>query len=158
MHRSKRVALLFCGISALVLAGCGGYVPAKIAGPVSGLSSGTSVSLQNNGRESISVGTNGSFSFSTNFYAQSTYNVIVVTQPYGETCTVANGNGTIDSAVDTVNNVLVTCVPAGPVGGTLAGLSSGTSVVLKNNGADLLSISSNGPFLFKTTLVPQIGR
>lgn len=148
MHQLKLVTLLFCIITVLNVAGCGGYVPATISGTVSGLSSGATVSLLNNGRETITVGNNGSFSFATEFYAQATYSVVVLTQPHGESCTVANGNGTINSAVDSVSNVLVTCVPAGPVGGTVSGLSSGTTVILKNNGADLLSITSNGPFFF----------
>jgi hypothetical protein len=38
------------------------------------------------------------------------------------------------------------------VGGTVAGLNPGGTVVLQNNGGDNLSVSTNGPFTFPTAL------
>ncbi len=40
------------------------------------------------------------------------------------------------------------------IGGTVSGLSGGTSVVLVNNGMDSLTVSANGDFTFATSLAP----
>lgn len=42
--------------------------------------------------------------------------------------------------------------PTFSIGGTVGGLASGATVVLQNNGADNLSVSTNGPFTFDTEL------
>ena len=75
------------------------------------------------------------------------YSVTVKTNPAGQTCTVANGSGTIGSA--NVTNVAVTCAKRRrtySVGGTVSGLSG--TVVLQDNGGDDLSVSANGAFTF----------
>ena len=72
----------------------------------------------------------------------------VKTNPSGQTCSVANGSGTVGSA--NITNVAVTCsaVATYSVGGTVSGLSG--TVVLQDNGGDDLSVSANGPFTFAT--------
>ena len=74
------------------------------------------------------------------------------TNPAGQTCTVANGSGTMGSA--NVTNVAVSCSanPTFTVGGTVSGLSG--TVVLQDNGADNLTVTANGPFTFATALAP----
>ena len=74
----------------------------------------------------------------------------VKTNPAGQTCSVANGAGTVGSA--NVTNVAVTCAAAATysVGGTVSGLSG--TVVLQDNGGNDLSVSANGPFTFSTAL------
>jgi hypothetical protein len=81
-----------------------------IVGTVTGLSTKATVSLRNNGTEAINVSENGSFVFSGQVNAGSTYDVTVSTQPVGETCTVTNGVGTVGADSADVTNVLVTCV------------------------------------------------
>ena len=76
-----------------------------IGGTVSGLS-GTVV-LQDNGGDDLSVSASGAFTFATALSAGSAYNVTVKTNPAGQTCSVANGSGTVGSAG--VTNVAVTC-------------------------------------------------
>ncbi|HMH27796.1 MAG TPA: choice-of-anchor tandem repeat GloVer-containing protein [Steroidobacteraceae bacterium] len=67
------------------------------------------------------------------------YSVTVGTQPTGETCTVASGTGTIQSA--NVANVVVTCSNhAYSVSGSISGLN-GSGLVLAN-GADTLAVNS----------------
>jgi hypothetical protein len=75
-----------------------------IGGTISGLS-GTVV-LLNNGGNSLSRSSNGTFTFTTAINSGSTYNVTVGTQPSGQTCTVSNGSGT---ATANVTNVSVSC-------------------------------------------------
>jgi hypothetical protein len=124
-----------------------------VGGALSGLSSGTVV-LQNNGSGNLSLSANGAFTFASALISGSAYNVTVFTQPASQTCSVANGSGTIGSA--NVTNVVVSCAALPPstytVGGTLSGLSSGT-LVLQNNGSGNLSLSANGAFTFAAALI-----
>ncbi len=77
-----------------------------ISATVSGLS-GTLV-LQNNGANSTTIVSNGSFTFSTPVAYGGSYNVTVGTQPTNQTCTVTNGSAT--GITGNVSNVSVQCV------------------------------------------------
>lgn len=114
-------------LTGLTLAGCGGdnntnpvqsspaaspatpAIPAAstftIGGHVTGLAPSTTVVLQNNGVDALSVTSSGAFTFAT--AVGGTYNVTVATTPTGQTCTVANGSGTASA---NVTNVDVDCV------------------------------------------------
>ncbi len=120
----------------------------SIGGTVSGLS-GTVV-LQDNGGNDLSVGANGAFTFSTGLATGAAYSVTVKTSPAGQTCSVANGSGTVGSA--NITNVAVTCsaAPTYSIGGTVSGLSG--TVVLQDNGGNDLSVGANGAFTFSTGL------
>ena len=85
----------------------GGDVPPSfsVGGTVSGLS-GTVV-LQDNGGDNLTLSASGSFTFATTVASGAAYSVTVKTNPSGQTCTVANGSGTMGSA--NVTNVAVTC-------------------------------------------------
>ena len=126
----------------------------SIGGTASGLASGSTVVLQDNGGNDLSVAANGAFTFSTALAAGAAYNVTVKTNPAGQTCTVANGTGTIAAA--NVTNVAMTCTTPPPVtysvGGTLSGLASGATVVLQDNAASDLTLTANGAFTFGTKL------
>jgi hypothetical protein len=76
-----------------------------VGGSVSGLTG--SVVLQDNGTDSLTATTNGSFSFATPLSSGATYNVTVTTNPTGQVCSVANGSGTVANA--NVTTVAVTC-------------------------------------------------
>jgi hypothetical protein len=123
-----------------------------IGGTVSGLSTGASVTLLDNGADSLAVTVNGKFTFKTPVASGSTYNVTVGTQPTGETCTVTGGSGTVVAA--NVTTVKVVCASSSTftIGGTVSGLNSGTSVTLLDNGTDSLTVTANGAFTFNTKL------
>ena len=123
-----------------------------IGGTVSGLNSGTSVVLVNNGGNSKTVSADGSFTFSAAVASGSSYSVTVSTSPTNESCTVANGSGTVVSG--NISNVTVSCSASGPynVSATVSGLISGRTLVLRNNGGDNLTFSSNGTQNFATAL------
>jgi hypothetical protein len=124
-------------------------VPAyTVGGTVSGLT-GTGLVLQNNNSDDLPISANGAFTFPTGLINGALYKVSVKTQPSGPTqlCTVTNGTNTISGS--NVNNIVVTCVAAYTVGGTVSGLT-GTGLVLQNNNGDDLSISANGSFTFST--------
>ncbi len=131
---------------------CASAATFTIGGTVSGLNSGTSVTLLDNGADSLKVSANGKFTFATALASGVAYSVTVSVQPTGETCTVTSGSGTVGSA--NVTSVKVACASAATftIGGTVSGLNSGTSVTLLDNGADSLKVSANGKFTFATTL------
>jgi N-acetylneuraminic acid mutarotase len=78
-----------------------------VGGTLSGLGSGLSVTLLNNGGNSLVRNANGAFTFTTPLATGAAYAVTVGTQPTGQTCTVTNGTGTI-AAVD-ITSVGVAC-------------------------------------------------
>jgi hypothetical protein len=84
-----------------------------IGGTVTGLTG--SVTLLDNGANSLTLSADGSFTFTTALAAGSAYAVTVSTQPTGETCTVSNGSGTVGAA--DVTNVDVACASSGGGGG-----------------------------------------
>ena len=150
------------GLVALALAACGGGggggssspppppTTYSIGGSVTGLS-GAGLVLQDNGGDNLAVSASGSFTFATKVNSGASYNVTVLTQPAGQTCTVASGSGT---ASGNVTNVAVSCASSGSsvtIGGSVTGLT-GTGLVLQDNGGDNLSVTQNGAFTFKTAL------
>jgi hypothetical protein len=80
-----------------------------IGGTVSGLTSGTSVILLDNGTNAKTVSTNTSFTFTTALASGTSYLVTVGTEPTGESCQIANGGPLTVTA--NVTNVAVTCSP-----------------------------------------------
>jgi 6-phosphogluconolactonase (cycloisomerase 2 family) len=123
-----------------------------VGGAVTGLS-GSGLVLQNNGGNDLPVNSNGSFTFGQ-VPSGAGYLVTVKSQPTapGQTCTVANGTGTVAAAG--VANIAVSCITNSLVGGTVSGLS-GSGLVLQDNGTDDLPIAANGAFSFATSL--QVG-
>lgn len=121
----------------------------SIGGTISGLT-GT-VTLQNNGADDLSISTNGNFTFSKSLVNNATYSVTVLNQPSGQSCTVSNGTGTITSS--NISNVSISCsnLQYYTVSGTITGLSG--TVILQNNGADNLSLTTNGSFNFGTSII-----
>ena len=122
-----------------------------ISGTVSGLIPGRLLVLQNNLADNRSISANGVFTFNTAVASGSLYSVTVLTDPTGQTCTVANGSGTVTSAP--ITNVQVSCVTNSyTIGGTVSGLS-GTGLVLQNNLGNNLSIGADGAFAFTTPIL-----
>ena len=125
-----------------------------VGGTVSGLT-GTVV-LQDNGANDLSLSSNGTFTFATLVADGGGYSVTVKTQPTSpnQTCTASSNTGTVAGA--NVTNVSVICaVNTYNVGGTVSGLTG--TVVLQDNGANDLSISSNGTFTFSTKIADGAG-
>jgi|GEM_PF-3193129 len=127
--------------------GGNGTTTYSVGGSVSGLNG--SVVLQNNGGDNLTINADGTFTFATKLADGAAYNVTVLTQPSGQTCTVTNGSGTISGA--DVGNVSVSCVNNYTIGGTLSGLLSG-SITLQNNGGDDLTLNTSGAFTFATPI------
>jgi len=77
----------------------------SVGGSIIGLS-GTVV-LQLNGGNNLTISSSGSFTFASTLSNGTAYSVTVYTQPSGQTCSVANGSGTISGSK--ITNVTVTC-------------------------------------------------
>src|SRR6266581_4313909 len=119
-----------------------------IGGTVTG-HNGTGFTLRLNGTTNLIVPANAPFTFGA-IADGSAYSVAVFVQPLNQTCTVANGSGTLAGA--NVTNVAVSCTTdTHTIGGTVSGLS-GTGLVLRNNGGDSLPVSANGTFTFSTAI------
>ena len=110
-----------------------------VGGTLSGLSSGQSIVLQNNGGDDLTLSADGSFTFASPLADATAYTVTILTQPDGQTCTVSNGSGTVAGAP--VTDVTVTCTdnpvapPAKPVPTMSVWLLGLMSVVLAGIGA-----------------------
>ena len=112
----NKALLLSAGMLVTACGGGGGYDSGSgtsarlmytIGGTVSGLNAGGTVVLQNNGANNLAVTQNGAFAFSAPLDYANGYDVSVLTQPAGQTCTVANGAGAYPGM--SVTNVQVTC-------------------------------------------------
>jgi uncharacterized repeat protein (TIGR03803 family) len=77
-----------------------------IGGSLSGLSTASSIVLQDNGGDSTALNSNGPFTFGGSIPYSGGYAVTVATQPPAQTCTVAAGVG---AAVGNVSGIAVTC-------------------------------------------------
>lgn len=158
--RTRHFIILFTG---LVVTACSGgdgnpndREPADrqtsaytIGGSVSGLN-GANVVLQNNNADSLTLSQDGSFTFAAVLDSGNNYAVSVFNQPSNLTCTVTNASGEVTDK--NITDILVACTENPPaaaytIGGSVSGLT-GSGLVLQNNGADNLSITTNGAFTF----------
>lgn len=120
-----------------------------VGGTITGLS-GTGLILQNNGGDDLAVSAGStSFVFNTSIAPAGSYNVTILQQPTGQSCTVNNGSGS--NVFSNVTNINITCsVLTYTIGGTVSGLT-GAGLVLQNNGGDDLPISAGASsFQFST--------
>jgi hypothetical protein len=140
--------LLGAAAASACLAACGG---GEIGGTVSGLGAGLSLTLLNNGSDSLTVTRNGSFAFADLLDNSASYAVTVQTQPVGQSCSVANGSGRLDAEGTSIDSVRVTCRYSSSVRGTLSGLLPGAALTLGNGSARLV-LTADGPFSFAEVL------
>ena len=155
MKISKAKLLKACAATAWVLAGCGGGGGnATLSGSLAGLAPGLSVTLQVNNANNITLTANQAFSFPATLTSNRGYSVAVLTQPVGQTCSIANGSGSVDGIGSNVGGIAINCVSGLTLAGTVSGLAAGGTVTLSNNGAALLALVANGPYGFPGTLAP----
>lgn len=123
-----------------------------VGGSVSGLTASGLV-LQNNGSDNLSVPSGaGTFSFSSPLSYGASYHVSVYAQPTGETCTVANGTGTVSAVV---TSVVVACsVNTYTVSGTVTGLTSAGLKLLDYTGGETISVAGGASTFAFTQSVP----
>jgi sugar lactone lactonase YvrE len=124
-----------------------------IGGMLSGLASGESVVLRNNGTNNLTLNANGSFTFTAPVSSGQPYAVTVLTNPMSpisQTCAVTNGAGMV--AGMNITDVVVACTTNSfTVSAAVTGMT-GTGMVLQNNGAGNLTINANGTYAFATSV------
>lgn len=114
MQYSRAHFITWTLFATMLLSSCGGGSSNEtatprytVSGTVTGLSSGSAVTIQNNGVESVTVSSNSQFTFPTALAAGSTYAVTISSQPIDQNCIVSFGSGTV--AAGNVTNVVVQC-------------------------------------------------
>jgi hypothetical protein len=170
----SRARLSGCIVAAsALLAACGGdgggpppaplpLVPSQpldlhwIGGTVVGSTGALTLQNTTNG-STENVATAGNFSFATQLPQGANYAVIVATPPNGQSCTVANGSGTMGLA--NITNIAVNCTTIGlTLGGVVSGLGVGKSLVLMGLAgvtSSNLTVTANGAYTFPVTFVPN---
>jgi len=78
-----------------------------VGGNLAGLAIGESIVLQNNGTDSLTLSSNGTYTFATPVIDNEPYNVTVLNQPNGQNCLVNNGSGVMNGA--DVTDVEINC-------------------------------------------------
>ena len=116
-----------------------------IGGTLSGLASGTTVVLQDNGSDNLTLSQNGSFTFATAVASGGAYSATVLTQPTGQSCSVTGGSGMASANVTTIavacNNSAGSGLTNAALDGTYYGLVYGTTT---NSGGVWQSVALNG--------------
>ena len=145
-----------------VMAGCGGGSSpmsgqGNISVSVNGLLTGTSVVLQNNGGNNLTISANGTSSFNGVYTVGLPYAITVWTQPVGETCTVtSNSSGVISNAVVLVG---VTCIPNAGYDTLSAPAMTGGNVipiVLDSGPPGITTRQINVPYVSVTVCPPGV--
>jgi len=127
----------------------------NIGGTITGLPSGSTITLQNNGANNLLLSVNGMFTFLNKLTDGSLYNITILTQPAGAICSVSMGTGTV-SGVD-VQSALITCSTLTyTVGGALSGYN-GSNLVISNNGLENVTVTSGSTAFTFPTAIPDGG-
>ncbi len=141
-----RILSLLGSVSVLVagIVGCGGFVYTEVGGTVKGLPASSVMTLSTDTGYSSNVLSDGTFSFRV--ASNATYHITVTKQPLTANCTVVNGDGKMTSST-AVTNVVVTCLPNVPIGGTLTNLDTGKTLYLALNDERQAGLAANGAFV-----------
>lgn len=153
LRMRRWAAGVLMGVVGSALVACGGGdgaaappppPPEAVQHPVGGQVSGLAgvLVLANGTRGEWTITTSGSYA--TQVAQGESYNIVVRTQPTGQTCLVENGAGVVAGPV---TNVLVRCTTnTYAVGGTVAGLAG--ALTLRLNGTADLLVTIDGAFRF----------
>ncbi|MGA7339780.1 MAG: choice-of-anchor tandem repeat GloVer-containing protein [Terracidiphilus sp.] len=142
--RLDRASALFACLAMLALIGCGssstsgGSTTYTLGGTLAGLSTGQSVSLQDNGGDTLTLSANGVFSFPMSLDAGSAYAVTVHSHTPGIACPVSNGSGTVGSS--DVTEIAVSC-------------AAGTEKILHSFGAN----ATDGQYSYSSLIMDSSG-
>jgi hypothetical protein len=123
----------------------------SVGGAVSGLFSGSSITLTNN-NESVTLTSDGNFTFPTKLKTGASYKVSFTTaNSTGMDCKIADASGTVQT--ENITNVSIICdwgTDYFEVGVSVADISA--SITVQNNGSDSQSFSSAGLYKFSTRI------
>ena len=130
-----------------------------VGGVLAGLIPGRSITLENQAYteqtgegEFITLTADGGYQFTELLPFNDNFNVSIVTQPAGQTCTIENNTGFVTAAVTNVN---ITCVPnLITIGGNISGLINGRTLFMNLNVPSFFSqnkgFNANGSYTFES--------
>ena len=155
--------ILSAGLSACGGGGGGASSPAPtpapastylIGGNLSGLASGTQITLQNNSADALTLTANSAFNFATKVASNGSYKVTISSQPAGQTCTVNSANSSGSSVTADVSSVSVTCVYQSALPLSMLH-ASGTKIVDATGAAiQLRGVNLGGWFIMEKWMAP----
>lgn len=123
-----------------ILVTCVPNVP--VAGSLTGLASGSSLTLSLNDVPQTALTADGVFSFKSYVVNGKTYAAKVSLPPAGQVCNIQNATGTANVS-NPPSNIAVSCSKGVPIGGTITGLKSGTYLTVTNTLPDGTKDSRN---------------
>lgn len=132
-----------------ILGACSGSGDAAksytVGGILSGLNEGQQIALAN-GDDRLTIVANGPFNFQGLVPSGSTYNIVITTQPVGQTCVLAGGSGVVAAMVSSVS---ISCTTnTFSIGGSVSGLMPPFTLSLVNNQNETLELAADGAFTF----------
>jgi sugar lactone lactonase YvrE len=140
----------------VLMTGCGGAGTGggSKGGPASSYTIGGSITglagpvvLQDMGGDNLTVPADGKFTFAIPINNGNLYNVTVLTQPTGQTCSISSGSGIVSG--NTVANVAIFCSSnTYTVGGTVSGLTGSVTLQINGNSGETLTLSNIGTYSF----------
>ncbi len=109
-----------------------------------------SLEIDKNGADNLIITDNGPFTFPALIEENTSYSVSMVKAPAGYNCTITNGTGIMPE--NDANNISIVCAlaPMYTLDGTVSGLAG--SLEITRNGTDNLTIASDSPFTFPTSV------
>lgn len=114
-----------------------------VGGFMVGLGSGSNLTLQNAGIDSLTVTADGLFHFGTSLTTATGYSVSVATPPSGQSCSVTNGSGSFTSG--DVWNIGVNCAAVSTLAGSgSSGYVDGAGVTAQFRLNSALTTDKNG--------------
>ena len=149
VNRFRNKTVLLGAVAVSTLVACGGFIYTSVGGTVTGLVTGSSLTLRNDANFLVNLSADGPFSFRV--ASNGSYVISVASQPNPVNCTVANGSGKLTSK-EAVTSVRVTCVPNVPLAGVLQGLDATKSVTLVN-GTNNQTLTVNDKFQLNAFVV-----
>ena len=144
----------------LLITGCGGAGTGggSKGGPASSYTIGGSISglagpvvLQDMGGDNLTISADGKFTFAVPINNGNLYNVTVLTQPTGQTCSISSGSGIVSG--NTVANVAIFCSSnTYTIGGTVSGLTGSVTLQINGNSGETITLSGNGAYNFNNPI------
>jgi uncharacterized repeat protein (TIGR03803 family) len=122
----------------------GGQTTYTLGGTLAGLAANQSVSLQDNGGDTLQLSANGPFSFPMSLDTGSAYAVTVQSHTPAVACSVSNGSGTVGSS--SVMGIAVSCAA-----GTVTTLYSFGTSAADGEGPDARLVRDSAGNLYGTT-------
>lgn len=144
-------------VSSIIVDCSGALGSIGIGGNVGGLGdiggAGSGLQLQLNNGEIIELYSDGPFNFNTLLTINQTYNIQIINNPDGKSCSITSGGS--GTASTQISDIVITCVDVNPVnsysiGGQVSGLAGTLELQLVNQ--EILQINSDGAYQFSPLL------